>query len=75
MLEIIGASDEVVAPASRIAVFERLRADGRDVTVRSLPDVGHSLLVTGPVPRYPDDDPDVAVRWARERVDRVTHER
>ena len=73
LLEVIGTKDDVVEPESTIAAFDRLRAEGHDVTVRSLPDVGHSLLVTGPAPRYPDDYLEFAVRWARERVDRETH--
>lgn len=73
ILEVIGANDEVVEPASTIAIFDRLRADGHDVAVRVLPGVGHSLLVTDPGPRYPEGYPEFAVRWARERVDRVRH--
>lgn len=71
LLEVIGANDEVIEPASTIAVFDRLQAEGHDVTVRVLPGVGHSLLVTAPAPRYPEGYPESAVRWARERVDRV----
>lgn len=72
LLEIIGANDEVVDPASTIAVFEKLRQDGCDVTIRTLADVGHSLLImTNEGPRYPQDYPDFAVRWAREQIDRT----
>ena len=72
LLAVIGARDDVVEPASTIATLERLQAGGRDVTVRTLPDVGHPLLVmTAEGPRYPDDYPEAAVRWALERVERV----
>lgn len=74
LLEIIGATDDVVEPASTVAALERLRQAGRDVTVRTLPQVGHTLLITTPKgPRYPDDYPEFAARWARERVDGLPH--
>ncbi len=66
LLEIIGSDDEVVDPASTIAVFERLRRIGRDATVRTLSGVGHPLIImTKEGPRYPEDYPEFAVRWAR----------
>ena len=69
LLGIIGERDEVVEPSSTISALERLRQTGRDVTVHVLPGVGHSLIVTGPDgPRYPEDYPEFAVRWARERI-------
>ncbi len=72
LLLVIGANDEVVDPPSTVAVFDALRQSGRDVTVRTLPDVGHSLVVmTKDGPRYPADYPEVAVRWARAVIDRA----
>ena len=72
LLEIIGDQDEVIDPASTIAVFEGLRSAGRDVTVRILPGVGHSLVImTKASPRYPEDYPEFAVRWARAVIDRT----
>ncbi|MCC6398604.1 MAG: alpha/beta fold hydrolase [Bacteroidetes bacterium] len=72
LLEIIGEKDEVIEPASTIAVFEGLQRAGRDVTVRTLPGVGHSLVImTKDGPRYPEDYPEFAVRWARAVIDRT----
>jgi hypothetical protein len=72
LLEIIGANDEVIDPASTIAVFEGLQRAGRDVTIRTLPGVGHSLVVmTKEGPRYPEDYPEFAVRWARAVINRT----
>jgi pimeloyl-ACP methyl ester carboxylesterase len=72
LLEIIGTNDEVIDPASTIAVFEKLRQSGRDVTIRTLPDVGHSLVIMGKEgPHYPEDYPELSVRWAREVLDRT----
>ena len=70
LLEVIGSNDEVVDTESTIAVFEGLRRSGRDVTIRVLQGVGHSLVIMTPDgPRYPDDYPAFAVRWARAVID------
>ena len=70
ILEVIGADDNVVEPASTVAAFDRLRQQGRDVTVQVLPGVDHSLVImTNQGPRYPDDYPEFTVRWARARID------
>lgn len=72
LLEIIGDKDDVVEPASAIAELDRLRRLGLNVTVRTLPNVDHTLLVkSAEGPRYPDDYPEFAVRWAQEQVDRI----
>ncbi len=72
LLEVIGENDEVVDPASTIAVFEGLRQSGRDVTIRILPGVSHSLVImTKEGPRYPEDYPEFAVRWARAVIERT----
>lgn len=69
LLVVIGANDQVVDPASTTIVFENLRQERRDVTVRILPDVGHSLLLmTKDGPRYPEDYLDFVVRWARAQI-------
>jgi uncharacterized protein len=71
LLELLGEADDVVEPATTIAALERLRATGRDVTVRTFPGVGHSLLLTTPLgPRYPPDYLEFLTQWARDRVDR-----
>lgn len=44
LLETIGENDEVVDPATTLAALERLRASGHDVTTKTFPGVGHSLL-------------------------------
>lgn len=72
LLQIIGDKDDVVDPSSTIAELERLRARGLNVTIHVLPDVDHTLLVrNAATPRYPEDYPERAVRWAREQVDRI----
>jgi uncharacterized protein len=72
LLEIIGDKDDVVEPAGTIAELARLRAGGLNVTIRILPGVDHTLVVkTDAGPRYPDDYPEFAVRWAREQVERA----
>ena len=70
LLEIIGAKDEIVEPSSTIAALEDLAKSGRDVTVKTLPGVGHSLLVMdGPrILGYPDGYLEGLVAWAKERV-------
>lgn len=70
ILEVIGSDDEVVDPESTIAVFEGLQRDGRDVSVRTLHGVGHSLVImTSDGPRYPHDYPEFVVRWALAVID------
>lgn len=72
LLEVIGTNEEVIDLESTIDVFERLRQNGRDVTVRTLTGVGHSLvMMTKEGPRYPEDYPEFTVRWAREVIDRT----
>jgi acetyl esterase/lipase len=69
LLELLGENDDIVEPATTIAALDRLRATGHDVTVRTFPGVGHSLLLTTPLgPRYPADYLDVLTLWARDRV-------
>lgn len=71
LLEVIGDKDDVVEPASTIAALERLKSQGVKVTIHVLPEVDHTLLVKGAAsPRYPDDYPEAAVRWASEQVRR-----
>ena len=73
LLAVIGEQDDGVDPASTISTFERLRSSGGDFTVRTLPGVGHPLIImTDNGPRYPEDYPEFVVRWARERVDSAT---
>ena len=69
LLEVIGANDQVVDPISTAAIFEQLRLEGRNVSVRILPDVGHSLtIMTKEGQRYPEDYPEFVVRWARAQI-------
>jgi pimeloyl-ACP methyl ester carboxylesterase len=70
LFAVVGANDEVVDPVSTEALFEQLHKEGRNVTVRILPDVGHSLLImTNEGWRYPEDYPEFVVRWARTQID------
>ena len=56
LLDVIGGDEDVVEPASTIAVLESLKTSGHDVAVKVLPKVGHPLIVMTPAgPRYPDD--------------------
>jgi len=66
LLEVIGEDDEVVEPLSTVAVFERLRSEKKEeVSIFVLPRVGHSLILMAPDgPRYPEDYPEMTVRWA-----------
>ena len=70
LLEIIGDKDEVVEPSSTIAVMQDLAKSGHDVTVKSYPGVGHSLLVMdGPrILGYPDGYLAEVVSWAQEKT-------
>jgi pimeloyl-ACP methyl ester carboxylesterase len=72
LLEVIGSNDEVVDTESTIAAFKGLRRSGRDVTIRTLQGVGHSLVIVTPDgPRYPEDYPEFAVQWARAVIDGI----
>jgi pimeloyl-ACP methyl ester carboxylesterase len=74
VLVILGVNDDVVEPSTTIAVLDRLRAEGHDVTYRVYPGVGHLLLVTSPTGQiigYPDGYLDLITHWARERVGRL----
>jgi len=72
LLEIIGDKDDVVEPAGTVSELERLRSLGLNVTIRILPNVDHSLIVkTDSGPRYPEDYPEFAVRWARVQIEQV----
>ena len=69
LLAVVGSKDEVVDPTSTEALFEQLHKEGRRVSVRILPDVGHSLLtMTNEGWRYPGDYPEFVVRWACTQV-------
>lgn len=66
LLEVIGADDEVIETSSTVSVFERLRSQKKEeVRIQVLPGVGHSLVLMTPNgPRYPEDYPEMTVRWA-----------
>lgn len=70
MLAVIGENDDVVEPASTIAAFEDLRQQGRDVTTRVFPGVGHSLLVMDGdrIVGYPDGYLELLTGWASLRI-------
>jgi len=70
LLEIIGAEDEVVDPAGTLAALERLRSSGHDVTSKTFPGVGHSLLVMNgnTIVGYAEGYLEYIVAWARDHV-------
>lgn len=72
MLEVIGSNDDVVEPASTIAVIKELRARGKDATVLELPGVDHTLLVMdhGRIVGYPPSYLDTVVNWAAKHAGR-----
>ncbi len=72
LLEAIGANDEAVEPSSTLAVLDRLRTSGHDVTARTFPGVGHSLLIMdgGRILGYADGYLDYVVLWAKDQVKR-----
>lgn len=72
IMEVIGSNDDVVDPASTIAVMNELRARGKDATVLTLPGVDHTLLVMdhGRIVGYPPNYLDSVLNWATVRVGR-----
>lgn len=72
LLEVIGANDEVVDPASTIDAFEKLRQSGHEVSIHILEGVGHSLVeTTKEGSRYPEGYPELTVDWARKVIDGI----
>jgi len=70
LLEIIGANDEVVDPSSTLAALDRLRTSGHDITSKTFPGVGHSLLIMkgNTILGYAEGYLDFIVAWSHERV-------
>ena len=70
LLEIIGANDEVVDPSSTLAVLDKLHGSGRDVSAKTFPGVGHSLLKMqgNTILGYADGYLDYIVAWARKQI-------
>jgi acetyl esterase/lipase len=67
LLEVLGADDDIVEPATSVAVLEHLRASGHDVTTRVFPGVGHSLLTLNgsTIVGYADNYLEFITAWAR----------
>src|SRR5262249_33776439 len=70
LLEIIGANDEVVDPDSTLAALEHLRRSGHDVSSKTFPGVGHSLLMMkgNTILGYANGYLDYIVAWAQDHV-------
>jgi pimeloyl-ACP methyl ester carboxylesterase len=70
LLEIIGENDEVVDPGSTLAALEHLRTSGHNVSSKTFPGVGHSLLKMqgNTILGYADGYLDYIVAWAQEHV-------
>ncbi|MBI3792314.1 MAG: alpha/beta hydrolase [Gemmatimonadetes bacterium] len=76
VLELLGADDVTVDPATSAAVLERYRSRGRDVTVRVFPGVGHSLTRFSRIEplgegRFPEGYMSFVTDWAVARVGRI----
>ena len=66
LLAVLGADDVSVEPATTVAVLDSLRRSGRDITIKVLSGVGHSLQrpwYVGAI--YPPDYLSTVVAWAR----------
>jgi pimeloyl-ACP methyl ester carboxylesterase len=66
LLEAIGTDDEAVDPATTLATLEKLRTAGRNITTRTFPGVGHSLLKMqgATILGYADGYLDFIVAWS-----------
>jgi pimeloyl-ACP methyl ester carboxylesterase len=72
LLEAIGTEDEAVDPATTLAALEKLRSAGHDITTKTFPGVGHSLLkMQGTtILGYADGYLDFIVAWSSSVVSR-----
>ena len=70
LLEAIGTEDEAVDPKTTLAALDRLRSSGRDVTTKTFPGVGHSLLkMQGTtILGYADGYLEFITAWARDHI-------
>lgn len=70
LLEAIGTDDEAVDPATTLAALEKLRSAGHNITTKTFPGVGHSLLkMQGTtILGYADGYLDFIVAWANDHV-------
>ena len=70
ILEAIGTNDEAVEPATTLAALEQLRASGHNITTKTFPGVGHSLLKMqgDTILGYADCYLDFITSWARDHV-------
>src|SRR5436309_3513749 len=72
LLAAFGATARSVDPASSIAVLEKLKSEGKDITVKVFPGTGHTLLTPwwkGP-PRYVSGYLRLVTDWAARQVSR-----
>jgi len=70
LLEAIGTDDEAVNPATTLSALEKLRSSGHNITTKTFPGVGHSLLkMQGTtILGYADGYLDFIVAWAHDHV-------
>jgi dipeptidyl aminopeptidase/acylaminoacyl peptidase len=70
LLETIGANDEVVDPVTTLAALDHLSKSGQDITARTFPGVGHSLLIMKgtTILGYAEGYLDFITAWARDHA-------
>jgi hypothetical protein len=70
LLEAIGTDDEAVNPATTLAALEKLRSAGHNITTKTFPGVGHSLLKMqgNTILGYADGYLDFITSWAQDQV-------
>jgi pimeloyl-ACP methyl ester carboxylesterase len=70
LLEAIGANDEVVDPVTTLAALDHLRKSGQDITAKTFPGVGHSLLIMKgtTILGYAEGYLDFITAWARDHA-------
>jgi uncharacterized protein len=64
-LWLFGSTDDKTPVAESVAVLDRVKSEGRDITVQVFPGAGHGLL---DVPPTAPEAPTTLISWIRQRV-------